>query len=67
MYLSDVAISSWKADDRGYFVAKFRMDEVKTIDGLVINDDNTFRFVALTKSGVPIWGEADVMVIDRGQ
>ena len=67
VYLSDVAISSWKADDRGYFVAKFRMDEVKTIDGLVINDDTTVRFVALTKSGVPIWGEADVMVIDRGQ
>ena len=67
VYLSGVTISSWKADDRGYFVAKFLMDEVKTVDGLVINDYNTFQFVAMTTSDEPVWGEADVMVIDRGQ
>ena len=67
VYLSGVAISSWKADDRGYFVAKFLMDEVKTIDGLVIDDFNTLQFVALKTSDEPVWGEADVMVIDRGQ
>ena len=67
VYLSGVPIQSWKADDRGYFVAKFLMDSVKTIDGLVINDYNTFRFVALTTSENPVWGEADVKVIDRGQ
>lgn len=67
VYLSDVPIQSWKADDRGFFVAKFQMDEVKTINGLVINDFNTLRFVALTTSENPLWGEADVKVIDRGQ
>ena len=29
LYLNDVQISGWKADDRGYFVAKFLMDEIK--------------------------------------
>ena len=66
VYLGDVAISAWKADDRGFFVAKFLMDDIKAIDGLVINDYNTFQFVAITYSGQPIWGEAEVMVIDRG-
>ncbi len=67
VYLSDVPIQSWKADDRGFFVAKFLMDDVKTIEGLRINDFNTLRFVALTTSVNPLWGEADVKVIDRGQ
>ena len=67
VYLSDVAINSWKADDRGNFVAKFLMDEVKIIDGLVINDFNTLQFVALTTYDEPVWGDAAVMVIDRGQ
>jgi hypothetical protein len=66
VYLADVAISSWKADNRGYFVAKFLMDEIKTIDGLVLNDFNTFQFVAVTVDGEPVCGEADIMVIDRG-
>ncbi len=66
VYLADVAISSWKADNRGYFVAKFLMDEIKTIDGLVLNDYNTFQLVAVTVSGDPVCGEAEVMVIDRG-
>jgi len=66
VYLADVAISSWKADNRGYFVAKFLMDDIKAIDGLVLNDYNTFQLVAVTVSGDPVCGEADVMVIDRG-
>jgi hypothetical protein len=66
VYLAGVAIESWKADDRGYFVAKFDMDEVKTIDGLVINGLNTFQLVGLDVFGEPFWGEQEVMVIDRG-
>ena len=31
IYLNDVEINSWKADDRGYFVAKFLMDEIKDL------------------------------------
>ena len=66
VYLQGVAINSWKADDRGNFVAKFLMDEIKGINGLVIDAFNTFQFVAMTIDGEPIWGEAEVMVIDRG-
>ena len=66
VYLGGVAIESWKADDRGYFVAKFLMDEIKAIDGLILNDYNTFQLVGVTVSGEPVCGEAEVMVIDRG-
>ena len=66
VYLADVAISSWKADNRGYFVAKFLMDDIKAIDGLILNDYNTFQLVAVTVSGEAVCGETDVMVIDRG-
>ena len=66
VYLASVVIDSWKADDRGYFVAKFLMDDIKSLDGLVINGYNTFQFVGVTQSGEPVVGEAEVMVIDRG-
>jgi hypothetical protein len=66
VFLSGVAIDSWKADDRGYFVAKFLMDDIKAIDGLAINEYNTFTMVALTTGGEPICGETDVFIIDRG-
>jgi hypothetical protein len=66
VYLSGVPIKSWKADDQGNFVAKFSMDSVKAIDGLVLNDYNELKFVAVTLHDVVVWGEADVMVIDRG-
>jgi hypothetical protein len=66
VYLGGVAINSWKADDRGYFVAKFLIDDIKTIDGLAMNEYNTFQFLAQTTYDVPVWGTADVMVIDSG-
>ena len=66
VYLAGVAIDSWKVDDRGYFVAKFLIDDVKTLDGLKINDYNTLKFVALTIYDEEVWGAADVMVIDSG-
>ncbi|MGD8441611.1 MAG: hypothetical protein PVG53_13855 [Holophagae bacterium] len=66
VYLSGVAIDTWKADDLGFFVAKFLMDDIKAIDGLVLNDSNTFQLVAVTVTGEPICGEAEVMIIDRG-
>jgi len=66
VYLGDKLISSWKADSRGYFVAKFLMEDIKAIDGLVLNDYNTLLFSAVLNWGVPVCGEADVMVIDPG-
>ncbi len=66
VFLGGVLINSWKADDRGYFVAKFLIDEIKQIEGLRINDYNTLKFLAWTKGGESVFGEADVMVIDSG-
>ncbi len=66
VFLGGVLINSWKADDRGYFVAKFLINEIKTLDGLVIGDYNTLIFIAVTTDGVPLSGASDVMVIDSG-
>jgi len=66
VYLGGVAINSWKADDRGYFVAKFLIDDIKTIDALVIPGLNQLQFVALTIYDEEVWGTAAVMVIDVG-
>jgi hypothetical protein len=70
VHLNGILISSWKADNRGNFVAKFSMDEVKTSAGLVIGDYNTLTIVGLTEDGKEFWGEEEIMVIDvlpRGQ
>ena len=64
VYLNGVAIRSWKADNRGNFVAKFSMDEVKTLEGLIIGDYNTLQMVGLTDDGEPFVGVQDIMVID---
>jgi hypothetical protein len=64
VYLNGIAISSWKADNRGNFVAKFSMDEVKLLDGLVIGDYNTLQIVGLTLDGETFVGEQDIKVID---
>ncbi len=66
VYLNGVAIDWWKVDNRGNFVAKFEMDDVKRLDGLVIGDLNTLTLVGLTVYDEPFWGSAEVMVIDRG-
>ena len=66
VYLGGVYIDSSKADDRGNFVAKFLIDAIKNIDGLIIDDYNLLQFVAATTSGLTVLGEADVMVIDSG-
>ena len=66
VFLGGVLIHSWKADDRGYFVAKFLTDDIKGIGGLIIDDYNTLTFIAVTKGGVALSGSSDVMVIDSG-
>jgi hypothetical protein len=66
IYLAGVAIDSWKADDLGYFVAKFVSDDVKTLDGLAIGAPNTLTLVGLDVYEKPFWGRQEVMVIERG-
>jgi len=64
VYLNGIAIQSWKADNRGNFVAKFSMDEVKNLDGLIIEDYNTLQIVGLVIDGEPFVGAQDIKVID---
>jgi hypothetical protein len=64
VFLNGILISSWKADDRGNFVAKFSMDEVKSLDGLIIGDYNKLQLVGVTNDGEAFVGAQDIKVID---
>ena len=69
VFLNGVAISSWKADNQGNFVAKFWMDEIKSLDGLTIEGDgydgyNTLKLVGDTTDGVAFSGTQEIKVID---
>jgi hypothetical protein len=61
--LNDIAISWWKDDNRGNFVAKFSMDEVKLLE-LEPGGYNTFELVGFTTGGEKFWGEQEIVVID---
>ncbi len=64
VFLNGVLISSWKADNRGNFVAKFLMDEIKTLDGLVIDGYNTLTLLGATVDGTSFVGSQEIMVIE---
>lgn len=64
IYLNGVLIHSWKADDRGNFVAKFIMNDIKNLP-LNINDYNTLTIVGLTIGKVSFWGSQDILVINN--
>ena len=66
VFLNGVDINSWKADNRGNFVAKFSMDDIKALNGLIIGDYNTLKLVGDTTDGVAFSGEQDIKVIDIG-
>ena len=63
VYLNTVEINSWKADSRGFFVAKFLSSEVK---GIVAAD--TTATLALTgdllEDGNTFFGTDDVTIIN---
>jgi hypothetical protein len=65
VYMNNVAISSWKSDLRGNFVAKFVMNEIKGLP-LVIGDYNTLMLVGVTTSNESFWGSQDILVVDNG-
>lgn len=48
--LNDVAINYWKSDDRGNFVAKFKMSDIESLP-LVLGEMNTFILTGTTKNG----------------
>lgn len=60
--LNGIAISWWKSDDRGYFVAKFAMDVVKTEASLIIGN-NLVVFAGETVDGVSFTGEQILKVV----
>jgi len=63
--LNGVAINRWKADNRGYFVAKFLMIDIKELDGLVIDEFNTLRLEGETRTEEAFWGEQEIEVVDN--
>ena len=63
VFLNGVAISHWKADARGNFVAKFSSDEVKALDGLKIDDYNALVLTGYTSDGDAFVGTQEIMVI----
>jgi hypothetical protein len=62
--LNGIEISSWKADNRGNFVAKFPMDEVKALEDLDIGEYNTLTIEGYTHDGEFFVGVQDIIVID---
>lgn len=67
VYLNEVPINSWKADNRGFFVAKFLMDSIKAVDGLVFGAENTFTLIGMTQDEEPasFFGIDQVWVVDN--
>lgn len=62
VYLSGIPINSWKADNRGYFVAKFLIGDVKN---LVAIGSNILTLTGITTDGSSFWGEQTITVVDN--
>lgn len=60
--LNGIEISSWKSDNRGYFVAKFNSDEVKDLED--IGDTLVCRLLGNTVEGDSFYGTSEITVID---
>jgi hypothetical protein len=67
VYLNGVQINSWKADNRGYFVAKFLMSEVKALadaGSLRVPGENELSLTGYTTEGAEFTGFCVITVID---
>lgn len=65
--LNGIGISSWKADSRGYFVAKFLMSEVKALADsgvLTVPGENKMILVGYATDGTEFTGTQIITVID---
>jgi hypothetical protein len=62
--MNGVAIDSWKADNQGNFVAKFVMEEIIGLPGLVVGDYNTLTLDGTKTDGTTFTGSDEVMVIN---
>jgi hypothetical protein len=67
VFLNGIQISSWKADNRGYFVAKFLMSEVKALadsGDLDVPGDNVLTVEGYTTDGAKFTASQVITVID---
>ncbi len=62
--LNDVEISHWKSDNRGNFVAKFVMEEIKDLP-LNIGELNTLTLIGETSDGIQFSGSQDILVVNN--
>jgi len=62
--MNGVVIDSWKADNQGNFVAKFVMEEIIGLPGLVVGDFNTLTLEGTKTDGTTFIGSDEVIVID---
>lgn len=62
--LNGIVIKSWKSDDRGDFVAKFNMEEVKGLN-LNIGYYNTLTLIGNTLDGGSFVGTTEILVINN--
>ena len=62
--LNGIVIQSWKADSRGFFVAKFNLNEVKSLTDLVIEDYNTLTLVGESTNG-GFSGTENILVVSN--
>jgi len=60
--INGVLIDWWKSDARGNFVAKFDIEAIKGLDGLNINDYNTFEMIGVTINGDTFWGTQEILI-----
>jgi hypothetical protein len=67
VYLNGILISSWKADNRGNFVAKFLMEEVKALadsGAIVVPGENELTLIGYTTEGTEFTGTQSITVIN---
>ena len=64
VFLNGIPIFFYKSDDRGYFVAKFVMDDVKDLP-LAIGELNTLLLLGATDDGLSFTGTQNIKVIDN--
>ena len=62
--LNDVEVSHWKADNRGNFVAKFLMENIKGLP-LNIGGYNTLTLTGVTVDGEEFSGSKEILVVNN--
>jgi hypothetical protein len=64
VFLNGILIQSWKADDRGDFVAKFNMDAIKGLP-LKIGVYNELKISGLLTTGEEFTGTQQILVVNN--